>query len=72
VLSSPFTCFFSVLKDQWSPALTISKVMLSIQTFLANPEPKSFLEPEIGEIFVRDHERFKRTAAEWTAKYASM
>ncbi len=61
-----------ILKDQWSPALTISKVMLSIQTFLANPEPKSFLEPEIGEIFVRDPERFKQTAREWTAKYASL
>jgi ubiquitin-conjugating enzyme E2 D/E len=38
-----------ILKDQWSPALTISKVLLSIQMFLANPEPKSFLEPEIGQ-----------------------
>ena len=60
-----------ILKDQWSPALTISKILLSIASFLANPEPKSFLEPEIGEIFVRDPQRFAATAREWTRKYAT-
>jgi ubiquitin-conjugating enzyme E2 D/E len=59
-----------LLKDQWSPALNIPKIMLSITSFLANPDPKSFLEPEIGKIFVNDHAKYCETAREWTRKYA--
>lgn len=43
---------------------------ISTKTFLANPDPKSFLEPEIGEIFVRDPARYRATAKEWTVKHA--
>lgn len=30
-----------VLKDQWSPALTISKVLLSIVSLLTDPNPRA-------------------------------
>lgn len=32
-----------VLKDQWSPALTISKVLLSICALLTDPNPRALL-----------------------------
>ena len=60
-----------LLKDQWSPALTISKILLSIMSFLWNPDPKSFLEPEIGEVWMRNKEKYAATAREWTLKYAT-
>ena len=40
-----------ILKDKWSPALTISKVLLSICSLLCDPNPDSALVPEIAEQF---------------------
>ena len=39
--------FFS--RSQWSPALTISKVLLSICSLLTDPNPDDPLVPEIGK-----------------------
>ena len=38
-----------ILKDQWSPALTISKVLLSICSLLTDPNPDDPLVPELVE-----------------------
>ena len=37
-----------ILKDQWSPALTISKVLLSICSLLTDPNPDDPLVPDIA------------------------
>ncbi|XP_055388797.1 uncharacterized protein LOC129617717 [Condylostylus longicornis] len=60
-----------ILKDQWSPALTISKVLLSISSLLTDPNPDDPLVPEIANIYKTDLERYNQTAKEWTSKYAS-
>ena len=39
----------SVLKDEWSPALTITKILLSISSLLTDPNPNDPLVPEIAE-----------------------
>ncbi|TYG88656.1 hypothetical protein ES288_A12G038900v1 [Gossypium darwinii] len=36
-----------ILKEQWSPALTISKVLLSICSLLTDPNPDDPLVPEL-------------------------
>ena len=43
-----------ILKDQWSPALTISKVLLSISSLLTDPNPSDPLVPEIAELLNKD------------------
>lgn len=59
-----------ILKQQWSPALTISKVLLSICSLLTDPNPKDPLVPEIARIFEKDRAKYDKTAREWTAKHA--
>lgn len=59
-----------ILKDQWSPALTISKVLLSISALLTDANPDDPLVPEVAHIFKTDRRRYDETAREWTQRYA--
>jgi len=59
-----------ILRDQWSPALTISKVLLSICSMLTDPNPEDPLVPDIAHLYKTDRTRYEATAREWTRKYA--
>uniref|UniRef100_A0ACD5V9X8 Uncharacterized protein n=1 Tax=Avena sativa TaxID=4498 RepID=A0ACD5V9X8_AVESA len=59
-----------ILKDQWSPALTIAKVLLSICSLLTDPNPDDPLVPEIAHMCKADRARYESTARGWTHKYA--
>jgi ubiquitin-conjugating enzyme E2 D/E len=59
-----------ILKDNWSPALTISKVLLSICSLLTDANPDDPLVPEIAELYKNDRKKHDARAREWTAKYA--
>ncbi|KAJ0965242.1 hypothetical protein J5N97_026380 [Dioscorea zingiberensis] len=59
-----------ILKEQWSPALTISKVLLSICSLLTDPNPDDPLVPEIAHIYKNQRTRYEETARAWTQKYA--
>ncbi|KAJ1800583.1 Ubiquitin-conjugating enzyme E2 4 [Coemansia sp. RSA 2399] len=61
-----------ILKDQWSPALTIAKVLLSICSLLTDPNPDDPLVPEIAHLYKTDLSTYENTAKEWTRKYAYM
>ena len=56
-----------ILKDQWSPALTISKVLLSLSSLLTDPNPASPANPEAAQLYNNDraayHRRVRRCAA---------
>uniref|UniRef100_A0A0N4Z2I6 E2 ubiquitin-conjugating enzyme n=1 Tax=Parastrongyloides trichosuri TaxID=131310 RepID=A0A0N4Z2I6_PARTI len=59
-----------ILRTQWSPALTISKVLLSICSLLCDPNPDDPLVPEIAKLYKSDREKYNQTGREWTQKYA--
>jgi len=59
-----------ILKDSWSPALTIGKVLLSICSLLDDPNPDDPLVPEIANIYINNKPQYDMTAREWTQKYA--
>ena len=59
-----------LLKYQWSPALTISKLLLSICSLLTDPNPNDPLVPSIANLYLKDREKFNETAKQWTQTYA--
>ena len=60
-----------ILKSQWSPALTISKVLLSILSLLTDANPDDPLVPEIATIYRNNREAYNATAREWTQRFAT-
>jgi len=59
-----------ILKREWSPALTISKVLLSISSLLSEPNPDDPLVPEISKLYKKNKYVYYKKAKEHTLKYA--
>ncbi|XP_064646451.1 ubiquitin-conjugating enzyme E2 E1-like [Lineus longissimus] len=60
-----------ILKDNWSPALTISKVLLSICSLLTDCNPSDPLVGSIATQFVNNRSEHDRIAKLWTKRYAT-
>lgn len=61
----------NILKDEWSPALKVSKVLLSICALLHDPNADDALVLEIAQIFKNQRETFNTIAKEWTKNFAN-
>ena len=59
-----------ILKDQWSPALTVSKLLLSICSLMDDPNPHDPLVPDIADLLKSDKVRHDEQARLYTLKYA--
>jgi len=60
-----------ILKTNWSPALTLGKILLSICSLLTDPNPDDPLMPKIAHLYKTNIEEYKCRAALWTQKYAT-
>jgi ubiquitin-conjugating enzyme E2 D/E len=58
-----------ILKDKWSPALTISKVLLSICSLMDDPNPNDPLMPDIADLFRKNKALHDETAREMTLRH---
>ena len=59
-----------ILKEIWSPALTMPKVLRSICSMLDDPNPDDPLVPSIARLYKEDREKYKEEARHWTLVYA--
>jgi len=59
-----------LLKHNWSPALSLYKVLLSLSSLLTDPNPKDPLVPQIATEYTRNRAQHNMTAARWTQLYA--
>jgi ubiquitin-protein ligase len=59
-----------ILKDKWSPALTISKVLLSICSLMDDPNPNDPLVTEIADLLKNDKKRHDENARRFTIIHA--
>lgn len=60
----------NVLKEEWSPMLTVSSLLLCISALLSQPNPEDPLNVEAADALVRNPAEFEHTAYEWTRRYA--
>ncbi|KAG9345194.1 hypothetical protein JZ751_009737 [Albula glossodonta] len=60
-----------ILKDNWSPALTISKVLLSICSLLTDCNPADPLVGSIATQYLTNRAEHDRIAKQWTKRYAT-
>lgn len=59
-----------ILKSNWSPALSIAKMILSIISLLSDPNPNSPLNGEAGQLYLKDKETYNNKIKEYTKNYA--
>lgn len=59
-----------ILKDKWSPALTISKVLLSICSLLSDCNPADPLVGSIATQYLQNREEHDKVARSWTKRFA--
>ena len=60
-----------ILNKNWSPALSIGKVLISICSLLAEPNPSDPLESTIATQLIKNKKQHDITAREYTAIYAN-
>jgi ubiquitin-conjugating enzyme E2 D/E len=60
-----------ILKTNWSPALNIRAVLLSLCSLLSDPNPDDPLMPEIAHQYKNNKTKFLADAREWTLRHAS-
>eukprot|EP00879_Flechtneria_rotunda_P002966 GHRR01003183.1.p1 GENE.GHRR01003183.1~~GHRR01003183.1.p1 ORF type:complete len:195 (+),score=55.08 GHRR01003183.1:328-912(+) len=59
-----------ILKDQWSPALTLKTALLSLQALLASPQPDDPQDAVVANQYRTDKSTFDKTAKYWTEAFA--
>lgn len=59
-----------ILKDAWSPALTIKTALLSLQALLSAPEPTDPQDAQVAEQYLNDRAEFESTAKFWVETHA--
>jgi len=58
------------LQNNWSPVLSISKVLLSISSLLTDPNPEDPLVPDIAKLYKTNRKLHDENARKCTASYA--
>ncbi|CUS23413.1 LAQU0S09e04192g1_1 [Lachancea quebecensis] len=61
-----------ILKNAWSPVITLKSALISLQALLQSPEPNDPQDAEVAQHYLRDKASFDKTAAFWTKTYAPL
>lgn len=59
-----------ILKDAWSPVLTLKSTLISLQSLLCSPEPNDPQDAEVAKHYTTSKGSFDDTATYWTQIYA--
>ena len=60
-----------ILKDQWTPALKVGQVLLSIASLLETPNPDDPLHTESANMYKSNRAKYDEIVRQYVQKYAS-
>ena len=60
-----------ILKNEWSPALTVRTALISLQALMSAPEPDDPQDAVVADMYKKDKAQFEGTAKFWTETYAT-
>lgn len=59
-----------ILKENWSPILTISKILISICSLLSEPNPDDPLEIDISNLMKNNYNQFVKNVKKYINQYS--
>lgn len=59
-----------ILKDQWSPALTMKTALISLQALMCAPEPDDPQDAVVANMYKTNRPEFDAKAREWAVAHA--
>jgi ubiquitin-protein ligase len=59
-----------LIQQSWSISITLSKLLLSVQSLLTDPFTNICMETEIGRLYEHETLKFNALARYWTWKFA--
>jgi len=59
-----------ILKNEWSPALSIRTALLSLQALMCEPVPDDPQDAVVAQEYKNDGKKYEVTAKKWTADFA--
>ncbi|WVO13390.1 hypothetical protein L204_101005 [Cryptococcus depauperatus] len=59
-----------ILKDAWSPVLTLKSTLISLQSLLCEPIPNDPQDAQVAKHYLTDRKSFEETAKHWAQAYA--
>lgn len=60
-----------ILKNEWTPALTIRTALISLQALMCAPVPEDPQDAQVASQYKTDIKAFNETAKFWTEEYAN-
>lgn len=69
-ISRKGTICMDILAEEWSPALTLVKILISISSLLASPNPDDPMDTESATMYQENYDCYQKTARNWTDMYA--
>lgn len=69
-ISTDGTICVDILQEEWSPVLTIEKVLMSIISLLNDPNPDDPLNGVAAKMYIKNPSRFRKRAAAHTKIHA--
>jgi len=60
-----------ILKNEWSPALTVRTALISLQALLSAPEPDDPQDAVVAKQYKESRAEYESTAKFWTESYAT-
>ena len=64
------TICLCILKDGWSPGLSLRTTLISLQAYLHSPELSSLQNTEVAKYYMTSRSSFEDTARSWTHIHA--